>query len=238
MRRVLLFVAILCCSQLAVAQDFYYLNGTTLDEAGLDGGASTSTLKFLKNQAGDPITFKWEVLSVDTNASTSGASVSYGVCDNVNCFSNFIGIEFTMDPVSGPIDYGQFKLQAFSVTGDLKIIVRIKVWDSNNPTAVDTVVMSWRTDNWIGLGEFKQTSEIGVFPNPASDKLKVSYDLPVQGASFEIVSVLGNRVYQKNLTERKGDLDLNVSRLAKGVYFYTVKTNTGKVLATRKLVVQ
>lgn len=240
MRRILLFVVAIGFSGLTQAQNFnfYYPFGTTIDEGGLASGEFSTTLKFLKNQAGDPVTFKWEVFSIDTNKLGQGVSVDFGVCDNASCYSNVSGNQFEMTPISGVSNYGMFKIQAFQVTGDVKLVVRVRVWDKNNPALVDTIDMSWRTDNWVSLGEFKKSTEIGVFPNPASDKLKVSYDLPVQGASFEIVSVLGNRVYQKNLTERKGELDLNVSRLAKGVYFYTVKEPGGKVLATRKLVIE
>jgi hypothetical protein len=222
-----------------VAQNFYYPNGNSLDEAGMGSGQFSSTLKFLKNQAGDPITFSWELLSIDTNLIGSGASVNFGVCDNLSCYASLVGKQFDMTPVSGTSQYGTFKIQAFAIAGDAKIIVRLRVWDKANPSVSDTIVISWRTDNWVGIEEYAASAKMSVFPNPASDVLNVSYDVnELTNTKFELVSVLGNTVFQKELNSKSGTINLNISKLPRGIYFYSIKGANGKSILTKKLVIQ
>lgn len=240
MRKFLLITCItLSLSLLGQQQfDFYYLNGTTIDEAGLAGGEFSTVLKFKRNQAGDPVTFMWEVLSIDTLELSPGASVGFGVCDNVSCYANLLGNQIEMAPVSGS-DYGSFKLQAFQVTGDVKFVTRIHLWDKNTPSSSDTLDLSWRTDNWVSLDESKSPKQLSVYPNPASDQLRVSYNFQgTPNTTFELISVLGTRVYKKDLTTGTGDLKLDVSNLSRGIYFYAIKDSSGKVLSTKKLVLR
>lgn len=240
MRRILLSLLMVASTAILSAQtsNFYYLAGTTVDEAGMAAGSFSTTLKFKKNQAGDPITFMWRVLSADTIESTSGASATFGLCDNVSCYTSFLNNDFTMNSVSGS-EYGSFKLQGFAVSGEVKVALCIRVWDAANPSVSDTVCLSWRTDNWISIEEPKIATEISVFPNPATTHLNVSYNLGSgNNGSFELVNLVGSAVYKKNLTERESKFNLNIEKLPKGVYFYSIKNNNGKVLTTRKLVVR
>lgn len=240
MRRILLSFVLVSSVLLGTAQtnSFYYPFGTTVDEAGMAGGNFSSTLKFKKNQAGDPITFMWRVLSVDTIESTPGASANFGLCDNVSCYTNFLNNDFTMSEVSGA-DYGTFKLQGFAVTGEVKVAMCVRVWDASAPGVADTVCLSWRTDNWVTVNEFKVASEISVYPNPASNYLNVTYNLGSGNkGTFELVNLVGSSVFKKELVEKESKFNLNIEKLPKGVYFYSIKNNNGKVLTTRKLVVR
>lgn len=240
MRRILLSLVLVSFALAGTAQtkNFYYPYGTTVDEAGMAGGNFSTTLKFKKNQAGDPITFMWRVLSVDTIESTPGATANFGLCDNVSCYTNFLNNDFTMTSVSGP-SYGTFKLQGFAFTGDVKVAMCVRVWDANAPGIADTLCLSWRTDNWVTIGEHKVASEISVYPNPATNFLNVSYNLGSGSTgTFEMVNLVGSTVYKKDLTEKDSKFNLNIERLPKGVYFYSIKNNNGKVLTTRKLVVR
>ncbi len=240
MRRILLSLFLVSSVFIASAQtnSFYYPFGTTVDEAGMAGGSFSTTLKFKKNQAGDPITFMWRVLSVDTIESTPGASANFGLCDNVSCYTNFVNNNFTMNQVSGS-EYGSFKLQGFAVSGEVKVAMCVRVWDANAPGVADTVCLSWRTDSWVSVNEYKVASEISVYPNPATNYLNVSYNLGSgSNGTFELVNLVGSTVYKKELVEKDSKFNLNIEKLPKGVYFYSIKNNTGKVLTTRKLVIR
>lgn len=242
MRRILLSLLMLSFTA-AVSfgqNNFYYPAGTTVDEAGLAPASESTTLRFLKNQANDPITFKWRVIRVDTLQATAGTggTVGFGVCDNLSCYSNFVGNDFTMDEVPAIAAYGAFKLQSFSVSGDVKVVVCVKVWDVADSTIADTVCLSWSTDNYVSVEEFELQSEISVFPNPATNVLNVTYDLAsTNEGSFELINLVGSTVYTKTLTEERGEFELNIEKLARGVYFYAIKNDNGKVLSTKKLVV-
>ncbi len=239
MRRILLSLVLVSFALVGTAQtnSFYYPFGTTVDEAGMAGGNFSSTLKFKKNQAGDPVTFMWRVLSVDTIESSPGATANFGLCDNVSCYTNFLNNDFTMTEVSGS-SYGTFKLQGFAFTGEVKVAMCVRVWDQSTGVS-DTLCLSWRTDNWVTIDEHKVASEISVYPNPATNFLNVSYNLGSgTSGTFELVSLVGSTVYKKELTEKDSKFNLNIEKLPKGVYFYSIKDNKGKVLTTRKLVVR
>lgn len=90
----------------------------------------------------------------------------------------------------------------------------------------------------FSLEEKTKKFGLSVYPNPADNYTEVSYTIENPGEStFELVNVVGNRVFQKTLAERNGTFELNISKLPKGVYFYVLKEN-GKTLEAKKLMVK
>jgi hypothetical protein len=77
------------------------------------------------------------------------------------------------------------------------------------------------------------------YPNPANSVVKVDYSLPsdVNNPSVVITSMLGSRVKDIPLTERSGKLQIQVSEMVNGIYFYSLVGN-GQVILTRKFVVK
>jgi hypothetical protein len=77
-----------------------------------------------------------------------------------------------------------------------------------------------------------------VYPNPATNLVKFSYQVNTTKDSwFTIYNLLGNVVKTVRLEKTSGSLDIPVSDLEAGIYFYTVSVN-GKSIETSKLVIK
>lgn len=83
------------------------------------------------------------------------------------------------------------------------------------------------TDN-VGISE-NATSQVAVFPNPATNVLNV----PADGyKTIEIVNLLGQVVYSNNVTE--ATMQISVRDLNKGIYFVRLANENG--VATQKFI--
>lgn len=75
-------------------------------------------------------------------------------------------------------------------------------------------------------------------PNPATDITRIPYYVPQSGiVEFKVVNMLGQTMYQESISRPKGDglLDLNLSDLSKGIYFYTMNFNG--ISITNKMII-
>lgn len=83
------------------------------------------------------------------------------------------------------------------------------------------------------------SNDIRVFPNPAKDKLTISYPANVfENASFELYTIQGKLVLSSLVDSRKSQLDLSNLSFQEGVYLYVIKDNNqsqarGKVVIVK-----
>jgi len=126
---------------------------------------------------------------------------------------------------------------AGEITGDMNGDGIINIWEVSGDANGNGVI-----DN----GEILSTSElinnkanINSYPNPATNNLTINYsfDGNIGNAKIELYDVLGQRVNTYNLLNNKGQLNLNVSELNSGVYFYAVKVD-GKTLKTERVIIK
>lgn len=205
------------------AQDFYFPHGQSLDENGLAPSAINSDIEFRRNMVGDPITFSWQILQIDT---TVGAGITFGACDNVSCYFN-LGAVYTMAPVSGTTN-GYFHLQCFTQTGPGKIEVTVRVWDQADPNLSDTINVIWRTNNFVGIDEH-ELADVSIYPNPVSDRIFVD-DNRIEEVS--VMDITGKELMRSTLDANRS---VNVADLPKAIYILELKSNSGDV-ATRRFV--
>ncbi|MGB0881633.1 MAG: T9SS type A sorting domain-containing protein [Vicingaceae bacterium] len=77
-----------------------------------------------------------------------------------------------------------------------------------------------------GVNDVKKNSSINVFPNPAQDEFSLTYNYATTGEiTFSIVNVIGELVYDEEVTENKGKVTVNSKQLEPGVYFIRVTGN-------------
>ena len=74
------------------------------------------------------------------------------------------------------------------------------------------------------------------YPNPASAVVNINYALNKRNARISLYNILGVSVYEQQLDGQEGTIAINVSDLAQGIYFYTIKVD-GNVVDTKKLVI-
>lgn len=110
-------------------------------------------------------------------------------------------------------------------------------FDANNPTDSLAYTIYYEVGVKISLDE-KAFEEFSVYPNPARDVLNVQYSgKKGENTSFELVNMVGKKVYSRNLSNDADQLKLDISSLSRGVYFYIVKSD-GQVTSSKKLVIR
>ena len=111
-------------------------------------------------------------------------------------------------------------------------------FDMNNPADSVAHTVNYEVTTTFDVPEVIQREHLSVYPNPATDNITLEYDLTgLSGTSFELVNVVGKVVYRRYLPSQTGRLDLNISKLNRGIYFYVLRSGKDSIL-TRKLVVK
>jgi hypothetical protein len=73
-----------------------------------------------------------------------------------------------------------------------------------------------------------EQSIINVYPNPASDKVVVSYSATCAECLIRIFDVEAKQVYEAKGVDKETEID--ISNLKTGMYYLTIVTSTGKHL--------
>lgn len=87
---------------------------------------------------------------------------------------------------------------------------------------------------------FENNSRMGnAAPNPARESVKIDYQLQptTQNASIRISNLMGQTVLERPLTSMSGTIQLSLSGLQEGVYFYSLVVDN-QVSSTRKLIIR
>ncbi|MGA2297853.1 MAG: T9SS type A sorting domain-containing protein, partial [FCB group bacterium] len=110
----------------------------------------------------------------------------------------------------------------------------VKLIETNFKGCVDTVSLVVNLLP-VGVDELNNVNEsISIFPNPATNELKISYNLNVnKNVTFTIIDILGNVVYSATEQGLAGanNSKIDLSALPQGVYY--LKLTTGADAMTR-----
>lgn len=107
-----------------------------------------------------------------------------------------------------------------------------------NETDSIVYTMNFEVTQDFDLDENQNLNTLSVFPNPAIGKTQVSYKLNNQDENyFELYSLLGTKVFERQLNGREGEFEFNVSEFSQGVYYYALKSK-GEVVETKKMVIK
>jgi hypothetical protein len=90
----------------------------------------------------------------------------------------------------------------------------------------------------VGTEEKEDFTKLNVFPNPASDKLNITFTLTEsQNVKVELLSLNGLLLYTESITAFKGDFSrtIGLSGFAKGIYLLKLTSDRGA--SVRKVVV-
>ncbi len=89
--------------------------------------------------------------------------------------------------------------------------------------------------NMASIDENTEVYEINAYPNPASDNFRI--ELP--DSRTRTISIMGmTGQVLKTIAVNNMNVNVNVSDLDNGVYFYQLKDGSGDILTTRKMVVK
>ncbi len=116
----------------------------------------------------------------------------------------------------------------------------LKVTSDADPTPISVSLTGIAQASTVGVDEKLAAISSHHYPQPASDLLTISLELPIAGAvRAEVVSMPGAIVWSGSMVKQAGTatLDIPLERLASGVYLYRLQTPDGRMLV-RSFVVQ
>ncbi len=112
--------------------------------------------------------------------------------------------------------------------------VMIDVYDTTYVSVEDTLVITMSSDTAAGIDFL--TTEVNVYPNPASTQLNVEVDMSGD-YTVSLTNINGQMVFtQANVVD---DLQIDISDFTQGLYFITIRDNDGVLKAEeRKIVIE
>lgn len=116
-------------------------------------------------------------------------------------------------------------------------VVRWTFFDRDKPADSVTVVIKYTSYPLAVPETGVRISMNDIFPNPASDRATVSYQLGGSGGEIMLRNMIGKTVFQEKLTGGAGKMVINTTDLPDGIYFCTLLAD-GKVVKTQKLIIR
>lgn len=199
---------------------------------------------------GVALSLKWAGAERDA---TSTSSDAFSVQFSTNCGLSWTprltrsikGNSMGVSPLVGgnfvptPAQFFQENVSLAGLTSEPNVIIKLKFiaeTGSSNNFYVDDINLTSLT----GVAEIPLVSNISLFPNPATDRLTVEFDLvDNKDMDVEIKDVLGRVIKTVGKTYYQAGhhrLELSLGDIAKGIYFISLKSNAQTV--TQKIVVE
>lgn len=118
-------------------------------------------------------------------------------------------------------------------------LIKYSAYIENNLNDITYFYVRYTATVGVKNNEMANVS-LNAFPNPASENVTVSYQLPENNSSatyFVIKNLVGKTVYSSEVSRSNDRMIVNLSDLSAGIYFYSLEQNS-KSLITKKLIVK
>ncbi len=103
---------------------------------------------------------------------------------------------------------------------------------------INTIKDDWKTEV-LSVDSFAINKVYSIYPNPANDEINISLiSNAVREASYEVYDIVGKTIFKGDLSIDNSvqSRKINTSELTNGVYL--LKINSGKLSATKKIVIK
>ncbi|MBR4155955.1 MAG: T9SS type A sorting domain-containing protein [Bacteroidales bacterium] len=151
--------------------------------------------------------------------------------DSGSCITN-PGVPALFSAHFMPID------ENWEVVYGMEITIEYTFYDERNPEEkyVFEVYFKHSGESVVDYNNVEIFSN--AYPNPANNVVSFNYNMPfdAQSASVAIYNMMGQEVVRQNVNVGGSRLDINVSDLTDGVYFYSLIVNN-QTVKTNKLVI-
>lgn len=189
------------------------------------------------NTSAIPDTIQWRIASTNW---PSDWIATLGLCDNVNCFTGPDLWPTVIKEAIYPVGTGDFHLtcdmSAATTPGTYVLRIRLNNKFHANDTAWQTYIVT-KTAVSVPKTVKAVSSDVLLYPNPASNTLNVVYDAAAEIKSVAIYSIIGRQVSLFRATDNNS-ASLNIENIPSGVYFVRLLNSRGDVFATRKFTKQ
>lgn len=236
-RKTTLFILALVCGIFNLqAQSLQIIQQDTLvvGNAWVDGDLAAYAV--VQNVSNLPVEVALKRIDANYTELTDSNAICWGLCFTTDISQNPVSFNRVIQPgaTDTAILHVYPDLDGYTRTGFIDYVL----FDYYNPT--DSV--AFRIDyqvNGVPLSE-KEFSrpELSVYPNPADDYLRIQYEVNSgANAQFELINLIGAKVFETELNSQSSELEIDLSALNPGVYFYTLKID-GEVNISKKLVIR
>ena len=150
----------------------------------------------------------------------------------------------TFSPNLGPNDNST--LAAFSSSYPATAIINVKAKNQCGVSAIKSITVNRSTSSTCtarpivarpaDASKESNLSSVTIYPNPSNGLFSVEFNSnsKYQNLKLEIVNLLGQKIYQTNITHQKSAI--NISSQQSGMYFMSLIDNSGTVVERRKLI--
>lgn len=168
-------------------------------------------------------------------------------CFGVNCYTPST---YTASPVTlnsgqslpytqNPFHYYGIKAQFDDNMVLGTSIVRYTAFDNANPNDSASVLLTYVVSpSAINTYNAKSFAMSAAFPNPAINNTNIKYDFnqTPANAAIRLFNIAGSLVKEVNLDGNSGKVNLDLTQVQDGVYFYSLFVN-GRAVQTKKLII-
>ena len=231
MKKSLLFV---CLAFLSFVSAFGQTSFTVVFSQTSQTGNTNSLIDFGGNIFNNSVCCPTSVsMSIVSSNLPTGWELSF--CDPFGChLVGTLNSSFTMTP--SDTGYAALTFHTSNTTGTGYAILEFRdINDTLQVTSLNfdaTILTNGIADN--STDDFNYMTPN--FPNPLTTTSTISYKLPSNKGSFQIVDVTGKQISGTILNNAKGTITIGEG-LSKGIFFCTLKDENGTSLATRKIIV-
>jgi hypothetical protein len=186
----------------------------------------------VKNISGLPVTVRAKKIVGSVPAGSSNTFCFAGQC--------YISNVSTLTAIIQPGEKDTTFVGDYKPKGNLgQALIMYVFYSTDDPNDSNYVIVQF---NATALGLEQYQSEIfevsEPFPNPASSQTSFLYEFPDNStASFTLSDITGNIIKEIPIYNTHGILEVPVTDLSEGMYFYTFYVD-GKMLMTKKLIIQ
>lgn len=158
------------------------------------------------------------------------------------CFPPFVDTSgnFIYIPAGGYSEEAAFSAH-FEIHDAVGVsVIEYTFYNMDNPDENVKIVVNFDTSpTAINENILKSIWVSDIYPNPATNFVKVDYKLPhqVEAARVKIVNLLGSVVKEQVVDTQNSSLQIDINDINSGIYFYSLIAN-GEVVSTSKLIVR
>lgn len=241
MKKILLILSVTLFTVTLYAQTFHILDGSKNNVSDgqftVNGDVNTiiKAQLYVVNSSG--VTAQFRVKKADVSV-LPGTSNTF--CFNDQCYpptSNESTSSLTLqagDTTSPSGYYGEFT--PGTITG--QAIVRYTVINAADVTDSTHVTVTYNIQPAsIFKPEFSRVEFSNPYPNPVTVNTRINYNIPFSYVSATLVirNIIGTNVKEVEIGAPQGKLNLDLSDLNEGIYFYSLVID-GHIALTRKLI--
>ena len=208
-------------------------NGDTVMVSDPDANATLDIHLTIQNISSSTINIKAKKTEISLITGSINFFCDWNTCYPPNSYVSLVGLDLTAGNTNSAF------IGDYLPSGNPgESIIMYTFFNTDDATDSIAVIVKFIA-GVVGIDDAKPSVEISnLFPNPATNKVSVKYNLNgANNAQLEIRNVLGSLVKKVSINESNGLLNVDVSDLTNGVYFYSFIVNN-EIIKSKKLIIQ